>query len=709
MKKVSLLKTMLLLFALIAGSSSAWADDVLVYTLDGTITGGTSGYDVVSSISQDEKDWDVYGNTTTNPWRIGGKSLDGVDRDIIGKTAFTDAITKITFNHGGVTSDKFTVNSVKLTVASDDEFSSVVDVVTLNPTIAKKTDGSFDFTPSSPLTAWPAGCYYKFTFNISNSADTNYAFQVKSIKFYKGMSLTPTTTTIDASGISNTNIAAGTAAGTLTASVMAGSSAVSGAEVTWASSDEAVATVGETTGVVTLVAPGTTTITASYAGDGVTYGASSDTYELTVADSRAEAGLAYEESEQTVNLGDMLAAPTLTNPHGLTVYFVSDDESIATVDASGNVQGVALGSTTITAMFDGNESYRPGSASYTIFVKKTLPAGTLFFEAMSGYSGSSDSGTALTNTSSSLDSDNWDTFTKVYPGKVISGDTNGHMKFGSSSAAGKAITGSIALTGTGMLTFKAQRYDSTHNGHLSISVSGATAVGDLDITGEAGWQEKTVYLFDATGDVVITFETTSADPRIRVDDILVVEGANVSAEIDATYEWATFCSTQDLDFTGTGVDAYIVTGFDGDAIVKTQVYKVPANTGLLLNGATDNIPLYTGEVFDDVSANKMVAVTTAETISAVSGKTRYVLADEGGKAMFLSIGATDADVPAGKAYLEIDGDGARALYLDGETTAIQSLENNKVNDGVIYDLSGRRVENPTKGIFIMNGKKVVIK
>ena len=144
---------------------------------------------------------------------------------------------------------------------------------------------------------------------------------------------------------------------------------------------------------------------------------------------------------------------------------------------------------------------------------------------------------------------------------------------------------------------------------------------------------------------------------------------------------------------------------------KTQVYKVPANTGLLLNGTTDDIPVYSGTDFDDVSANKMVA-GNGETISAVTGKTRYVLADDGGKAMFLYIGATPATVPAGKAYLEIDGAAARALSLDEETTGIGATLNDNVemiNDNVIYDLSGRRVENPTKGIFIINGKKVVIR
>ena len=101
-----------------------------------------------------------------------------------------------------------------------------------------------------------------------------------------GSTTTATTTTIDASGITNTDVYTGTAAGSLTATVTETESGnpVSGATVTWTSSDEGVATIDEN-GVVTLVAAGTTTITASYAGVSGEFGASSATYELTVTSS----------------------------------------------------------------------------------------------------------------------------------------------------------------------------------------------------------------------------------------------------------------------------------------------------------------------------------------------------------------------------------------------------------------------------------------
>ena len=65
-----------------------------------------------------------------------------------------------------------------------------------------------------------------------------------------------------------------------------------------------------------------------------------------------------------------------------------------------------------------------------------------------------------------------------------------------------------------------------------------------------------------------------------------------------------------------------------------------------------------------------------------------------------------------RAYIQLTTPEARALTIsfdDGTTTGIATLENGelKVETGVIYDLSGRIVKNPAKGIYVINGKKVV--
>ncbi|MBO5630924.1 MAG: Ig-like domain-containing protein [Aeriscardovia sp.] len=133
-------------------------------------------------------------------------------------------------------------------------------------------------------------------FTISNGSATLSC--TETIKFtsitvtYSAASSTAieTTTTINDTNLTNTDVYNSTSAGSLSASVSSASgSQIEGATVTWSSSDENVATINDA-GVVTLVAAGSTTITASYAGVEGTYKPSYGTYELTVTDSTPFSG-----------------------------------------------------------------------------------------------------------------------------------------------------------------------------------------------------------------------------------------------------------------------------------------------------------------------------------------------------------------------------------------------------------------------------------
>ncbi len=180
------------------------------------------------------------------------------------------------------------------------------------------------------------------------------------------------------------------------------------------------------------------------------------------------------------------------------------------------------------------------------------------------------------------------------------------------------------------------------------------------------------------------------------------------------YQWATYVPTTAVDFSGQpNVEAYIVTGHEGTAITKEKVTSVPANTPVLLYKKTaDSGSMY----FDsrassstDVSANKLKAGTGAA-VSAESGKTKYVLSVADGKAIFKKINATAATVAEGKAYLQFDEVIEAPLFdLDGEATSIKAVEAKAVENGEYYNLAGQRVAQPTKGLYIVNGKKVIIK
>lgn len=135
--------------------------------------------------------------------------------------------------------------------------------------------------------------------------------------------------------------------------------------VTYSSSDEGVAVISSE-GAVTLAGAGTATILASAEATDVYEGASVS-YTLTVA--KASATLSWSSETCSAVLGSPdNTFPTLSNPNSLTVAYSSSNTSVATIDESGAVTLVALGTTTITATGEATEEYDPVSAFYVLTV-----------------------------------------------------------------------------------------------------------------------------------------------------------------------------------------------------------------------------------------------------------------------------------------------------------------------------------------------------
>jgi hypothetical protein len=198
----------------------------------------------------------------------------------------------------------------------------------------------------------------------------------------------------------------------------------------------------------------------------------------------------------------------------------------------------------------------------------------------------------------------------------------------------------------------------------------------------------------------------------------------VNAEV-SKYGWSTFSSDYKLDFTGiTGLEAYAITGHSGNAITKSDALGVvAANAGVLLKGVEGenptfyNIPVSAGAAYS--GANLMVAGTGAS-ISAEEGKTKYVLGvnDNGTTddtsddfAELKKVADTPATVAKGEAYLQFnEAVAASSLQFEGGASGIADVRG-KMSDvrGDFYDLQGRRVAQPVKGLYIVNGKKYLVK
>ena len=191
-----------------------------------------------------------------------------------------------------------------------------------------------------------------------------------------------------------------------------------------------------------------------------------------------------------------------------------------------------------------------------------------------------------------------------------------------------------------------------------------------------------------------------------------VKARTAPIDITPAKEYTTLTSAYGLDFSGVAeLTAYIVKDNDASdgVITMTQVDKVPANTGLVIKATTTgsaiSVPVIYAD-YDDVAGNKMAGSATATTAIADNGG--YILSN--GKFHPAKAG----DLPAGKAYLAISVSAPELVIsfdddnAEGNTTAIETVKN-VAERGEFYNLNGQRVSQPTKGLYIVNGKKVIIK
>ena len=136
---------------------------------------------------------------------------------------------------------------------------------------------------------------------------------------------------------------------------------------------------------------------------------------------------------------------------------------------------------------------------------------------------------------------------------------------------------------------------------------------------------------------------------------------------------------------------------------------IPANTGILVKAAQGDYNfVVTSDKGDPLTKNDLKAAT--KDVTSVDDKF-FALAKQGDKVGFAKV-ANGVVIPAGKAYLEVTkkgtGTAAKFFGLDGEATGINSVKTAKA-DGAYYTLEGVKTTKPVKGIYIHNGKKIVVK
>ena len=160
-------------------------------------------------------------------------------------------------------------------------------------------------------------------------------------------------------------------------------------------------------------------------------------------------------------------------------------------------------------------------------------------------------------------------------------------------------------------------------------------------------------------------------------------------------------------------------------VVLTKIEKVPNGEGILIKSNDSSKAIK--DIFKESDVATDEPITTQITqmlVGAPAGgsiepeegdKTNFVLAKKDGVVGFYKV-AQQGALASNKAYLQIptasltSTSGANGItFVEDGTTAIQSVTTATTTDDAWYTLQGVRVAQPTRGLYIHNGKKVVVK
>ena len=192
----------------------------------------------------------------------------------------------------------------------------------------------------------------------------------------------------------------------------------------------------------------------------------------------------------------------------------------------------------------------------------------------------------------------------------------------------------------------------------------------------------------------------------------------------SSVEYATLYLTESVEIP-ENVEVYTAGEVGNGYVYLNPVTDViPANTGVVVHAeaGTYDFAYYTGESVSPVLNNLFKGTAVDEYITPSKGKAAYVLSAVDGEVGFYRAQLTDGQFlnNANKAYLEVpelalnegEIDSSEQLSLKfkfPEATSVENVELSANGVKIYYDLQGRKVAQPTRGLYILNGKKVLVK
>lgn len=188
-----------------------------------------------------------------------------------------------------------------------------------------------------------------------------------------------------------------------------------------------------------------------------------------------------------------------------------------------------------------------------------------------------------------------------------------------------------------------------------------------------------------------------------------------SVELPLTQVGEKYYATTYLPFAVTipeGVNAYTATLNENNVALNAVTGVLPTETAVILEGNAATASFALTSEKSTVDKGTMLGTLEAKTIEA--GTTRYlILGTKNGTLGFYLPKETMTSIAGNRAYFDISANNAAQKGFSLNFDVVSGINNAVVgnnNQGVIYDLTGRRVNNTVKGgIYICNGKKIIIK
>lgn len=424
-----------------------------------------------------------------------------------------------------------------------------------------------------------------------------------------------------------------------------------------------------------------------------------------------DAELSFNQQEMSAAVGTTYnSSQLLSNPNSLPIKWYSSNQATATVDASGNVTPHFIGTTTIYAIFEGNNNYAYQAVSYQLTTRREPLNNEVYYDGFADYDGPDGNG-----------------------GNLVNNEYEGNYKY----TPGDRIGNTIPFL---------------NKGYQCLEIEESYTIKDLEKYGLKNGRLNFKYAlseYSSKKPVTVTLKYSDNSTHKALDDKMKWTDISVPISSDCQLSSVTFSgkkffideiSITSEDFITIGSTGYATLYYSGRAIkiptgltaytmkvengkiVKSRAYSegetLPKATAVILRGKPGkyNLDTSTEEGTTDNNNQLKGSDTKANTTGNDGDYFFYMLANKDGEGVGFYWGAENGAAFLNgehKAYLAIPkidtyGSAAKPCYVFAEdaATAIGKTNGNETKPAS-YTLDGRLCPRGAKGIVISNGRKTI--